>query len=79
MERHTSALALPSAAVRVDGGNAYVFVVGSGDKLQRTAVGLGLQDAGWTEIASGLTGGERVVANAVASLNDGATVRLVTQ
>jgi RND family efflux transporter MFP subunit len=79
LERHAGALALPSAAVRVDGGNAYVFVVGSDDKVKRTEVTLGLQDAGWTEIQSGLNGGERVVANAVTGLNDGAPVRTVTQ
>jgi membrane fusion protein (multidrug efflux system) len=79
LERRTGALSLPTSAVRVDGGNAYVFVVANGDKVQRTAVALGLQDAGWTEIASGLTGSERVVANAVTGLNDGASVRAVTQ
>jgi len=69
---------LPSAAVRTDGGNAYVYVVGSGDSVRRTPVAIGLQDAGWVEIESGLTGGERVVAGTVAGLSDGAAVRAVT-
>jgi RND family efflux transporter MFP subunit len=79
LERHTGALALPSAAVHVDGGNAFVFVIGGEDKVQRIAVTAGLEDAGWTEIDSGLTGSERVVANDVTGLNDGAAVRLIAQ
>jgi RND family efflux transporter MFP subunit len=77
LERRESALALPSAAVRSDGGNAYVYVVGAGDTVQRTPVTLGLQDAGWVEIESGLTGGERVVVGTVPGLNDGIAVRAV--
>lgn len=79
LERREQTLALPSAAVRDDGGNAYVYVVAPGDTARKTPVTLGLQDAGWVEIESGLTGGERVIAGAVAGLNDGSAVRLVTQ
>ena len=77
LERHTGALAIPSAAVRIDGGRAYVYVVGAGDKAERLPVALGLEDAGWTEIETGLTGNERVIASAAAGLNDGAAVRAV--
>ncbi|HZF31606.1 MAG TPA: efflux RND transporter periplasmic adaptor subunit [Gammaproteobacteria bacterium] len=78
LERREGALALPSDAVRTDGGNAYVYVVGADDTVRRTAVSIGLQDAGWVEIAGGLTGNERVVAGAAARLADGAAVRAVT-
>src|SRR5688572_22473560 len=77
LERREQALALPSAAVRTDGGNAYVYVIGAGDTVLRTPVTIGLQDAGWVEIESGLTGTERVVAGTVAGLSDGVTVRAV--
>ena len=77
LERREQALALPSAAVRTDGGNAYVYVIGAGDTVLRTPVAIGLQDAGWVEIESGLTGGERVVAGTVAGLSDGVAVRAV--
>jgi len=79
LERREGALALPTAAVRDDGGNAYVYVVAPNDTAKKTPVTLGLQDAGWVEIETGLVGGERVIAGAVAGLNDGAAVRSVAQ
>lgn len=75
LERRERALALPTGAVRDDGGNAYVYVVAPGDTARKTPVTLGLQDGGWVEIESGLAGGERVIAGAVAGLSDGAAVR----
>ena len=79
LERREGALALPTAAVRDDGGNAYVYVVAPNDTAKKMPVTLGLQDAGWVEIGTGLVGGERVIAGAVAGLNDGAAVRSVAQ
>jgi RND family efflux transporter MFP subunit len=79
LERRERILALPTAAVRDDGGNAYVYVVAPDGTAKKTLVTLGLQDAGWVEIAAGLTGGERVIAAAVTGLSDGAAVRSVTQ
>jgi membrane fusion protein (multidrug efflux system) len=78
LERREQALALPTSAVRDDGGNAYVYVVAPDGTAKRTAVTLGLQDAGFVEIESGLAGGERVIAGAVTGLSDGAAVRPVT-
>jgi hypothetical protein len=40
---------------------------------------IGLTSAGWTEIASGLTGNERVVTSGTAELADGASVRVAAQ
>jgi RND family efflux transporter MFP subunit len=77
LERRERVLALPIAAVRTDGGNAHVYVIGPGDTLLRVPVAMGLQDAGWVEIESGLTGVERIVAGAVAGLSDGVAVRAV--
>jgi len=78
LERRAGALALPSAAIRDDGGNAYVFTVGADDTARRVPISLGLQDSGWIEIESGLAGNERVIAGAVTGLNDGAAVRPIT-
>jgi RND family efflux transporter MFP subunit len=77
LERRAEALALPSAAVRTDGGNSYVYVIAPDDTVRRTAVTIGLQDAGWIEIESGLTGNERVVAGTPAGLSEGVAVRAV--
>lgn len=77
LERRVDALALPDAAVRIEGGNAYVYTVNADGTARRVAITLGLQDSGWAEIESGLSGNERVVAGAVAGLNDGAAVRAV--
>jgi RND family efflux transporter MFP subunit len=77
LERREGALALPSAAVRIDGGNAFVYVIGADDTVRRTAITIGLQDAGWVEIESGLTGNERVVAGTPAGLSEGVAVRVV--
>jgi RND family efflux transporter MFP subunit len=77
LERHEHALALPSAAVRLGDGGAHVFVAVAGDSVHRKNVTLGLVDAQWTEIASGLDENDRVaVAPAGASLTDGAQVRI---
>ncbi len=77
LETHTHALALPSAAVRTGDGGAHVFVAAPGDSVRRKNVTLGLVDAQWTEIASGLDENDRVAIAAVgASLTDGAQVRI---
>jgi membrane fusion protein (multidrug efflux system) len=78
LERRVDALALPNAAVRDDGGNAYVYTVDADGTARRVAVALGLQDSGWVEIESGLAGNERVIVGAVTGLGDGAAVRAVT-
>jgi RND family efflux transporter MFP subunit len=78
LEQRKNVLALPSAAVRFDGGSPFVFVVARGDSAQRTPVEIGVDDAGWTEITSGLSGNERVVTNSV-DLTDGASVRVAAQ
>jgi RND family efflux transporter MFP subunit len=76
LERRTGALALPAAAVRTDASGAFVLTVSSGDVVRRAPVEVGLESGGWVEIASGLTGTERVVVSGPASVADGATVRV---
>jgi membrane fusion protein (multidrug efflux system) len=77
LERHAHALALPSTAIRLDDGAAHVFVVGQGDSARRTNVTVGIVDAQWTEIASGLDETDRIVVPlSGAALTDGAQVRV---
>ncbi len=79
LEAHAHALALPSAAVRMGDGGAHVFVAGPGDIVRRKNVTLGLVDAQWTEIASGVDEHDRVaVAPTGSSLTDGAQVRIAS-
>lgn len=80
LESREGALALPSAAVRMDEGSAYVYVVTQDDLARQVRVELGVNDTDWIEIASGLAGNERVVTGAaVERLADGAPVRVGPQ
>ncbi|HEX6994093.1 MAG TPA: efflux RND transporter periplasmic adaptor subunit [Gammaproteobacteria bacterium] len=79
LESSRNALAIPSTAVRFDGGEPFVFTVGAGDSARRTPIEIGLQSAGWTEVTSGLSGNERVVTGGVDGLTDGATVLIAAQ
>jgi len=80
LESREGALALPSSAVRTDEGRAYVYVADEGDSARRVPVEIGVNDAGWIEITSGLTGNERVVTGpVVGQLADGAPIRVVAQ
>jgi membrane fusion protein (multidrug efflux system) len=77
LERREHALALPSSAVRLGDGGAFVLVVAD-SAVHRKNVMLGVVDGPWTEISGGLDGGERVVADAAtANLADGAPVRVL--
>jgi RND family efflux transporter MFP subunit len=76
LEQREHALALPSTAVRIGDGGAYVLAL-EGDTVRRRNVAIGLVDAQWTEITSGLDEGARVVADgSTSSLTDGAQVRV---
>ena len=61
---------IPAGAVRRDGGGPAVFLL-RGDRVQRRAVGLGLENGGDVEVTSGLGAGDRVVIDAPPELADG--------
>ena len=67
-------LLVPKSAVRTAGDTSVVFVV-RGDRAERRAVKVGLNDGDLTEVVSGLTAGDRVVTDGVATLTDGARVK----
>lgn len=70
---------LPQSAVQVDDRGSYVYVVGSDDRVARRDIRVGVVSNEGIAIASGLTGGERVVLSAGAFLNPGEKVKPVLQ
>ena len=67
---------LPQTAVLSDAGGNYVLLAGAGDKVERRAVTLGGVREDGVVVASGLTGGERVVVLAGPYLRVGEPVRV---
>jgi len=67
---------VPAEAVRPDGNDSIVFVVGDDKKVQRRGVTLGPDLAGQRRVVSGLRAGERVVLAPPPGLADGQAVRL---
>ena len=61
---------IPAGAVRRDGGGPAVFLL-RGDRVERRAVGLGLENGGEVEVTSGVGAGDRVVVDAPPELADG--------
>ncbi|WFE67717.1 efflux RND transporter periplasmic adaptor subunit [Thiomicrospira sp. R3] len=54
-------LSIPASAVIDDNGFAVVYVQETGESFSRRPVRLGVRDAGWVEVLSGVKNGERVV------------------
>ena len=69
------ALSVPERSVVQIADQAYVYVVDTDRTARRTAVQLGLRQAGAVEIVTGLEEGAQVVTEGVVKLRDGATVR----
>ena len=67
---------VPAEAVRPEGNDSVVFVVGDDKKVQRRGVTLGPDLAGQRRVVSGLREGERVVLAPPPGLADGQAVRL---
>jgi RND family efflux transporter MFP subunit len=65
---------VPKAAVQTAGAGSFVFVVRSGDTVERQAVRTGGTDGDRLEVLAGLRGGERVVLTPPPDLKDGAKV-----
>ena len=73
-EQPRARVLVPKGAVRTVDGTSIVFVV-RGDRVERRAVKLGGNDGDLVEVASGLTAGDKVVTEGVATLTDGARVK----
>lgn len=73
----SAALTLPAAAVLLRDGFAYVFRVGSDQKVTRVKVAVGRRAGERVEITGGLDAAARVVASGAGFLADGDLVRVV--
>jgi membrane fusion protein (multidrug efflux system) len=69
-------LSVPELAIVGEGDARFVYVVGAGGKVKRTAVRTGLRSTGRIEILEGLRPGQQVVSEGVVKLADGMKVRL---
>jgi membrane fusion protein (multidrug efflux system) len=74
-----TALAVPELAVLGEGDNQYVFLVGEGNRVHRTAVRTGAHLNGRVEIVSGIRPGQRVVPEGNIKATAGMQVRLPGQ
>ena len=68
------ALTVPSAAVFVEGGQSYVYVIKPDSLVTRTPVSLGTRLADVVEVTEGLVGGQQVVKAGHQKLYEGAKV-----
>jgi membrane fusion protein, multidrug efflux system len=72
-----TSLAVPEAAVQFEGTQASVFLIAKGPKGQiarRTNVATGLDQGGYVEIQSGLKVGDKIIADGLNRVQDGAPV-----
>ena len=76
--RRADALTVPSEAVFVEGGQAFVYAVQPDSVVTRRPVTLGSRQADSVEIGSGLVGGEQVVRAGHQKLYEGARVMPVS-
>jgi RND family efflux transporter MFP subunit len=75
LERHADALAVPLQAIDHQGDATSVLVVGAGQKIERRTVKLGIQNAGYAEVLSGVADGEQVVVSDRSALKPGEIVQ----
>jgi multidrug efflux pump subunit AcrA (membrane-fusion protein) len=75
VEEHPDVLSIPTTAVVRESEKDFCVIVENG-KAVRRAIQTGLADTLRTEVVSGLTGTESVVAANAASLADGQTVEI---
>jgi len=66
---------MPKAAIRSADGKSIVFVL-KGDRVERRAVSVGLENGDQVEVLSGVVPGERVVVDGPATLKDGDKVTI---
>jgi len=74
----TTAPILPESAILSDANGAYVFVVGTTNKVERRAIAIGDVSPAGIAVLTGLSGNERVVLRAGGFLNPGDKILPVT-
>jgi RND family efflux transporter MFP subunit len=75
LERRNNVLSVPLQAISHDTNGNTVFVVTPNNTIAIRTVQIGLQNADWVEVTSGLNEGDSVVVSDHASLKDGAAVQ----
>jgi len=73
LESRREAFVLPAGTVRLNDGAPHVYAV-ENDAIKRLPVTTGTDTGTEIEILSGLTGGEKIVANSIGRLRDGDAV-----
>ncbi len=76
ISRPRQAVAVPEKAILAYADKQYAFVLGSGNKVKRRELTLGVRETGWVEIEKGLEAAERIVVEGLMDLKDGARVRV---
>lgn len=74
-EVHPHAPFVPASALLLSDNKAFVFVL-VGDKVQRRAIELGVDEGSWIEVKDGLREGEEIVTAGADVISDGTTVRV---
>jgi membrane fusion protein (multidrug efflux system) len=72
-----TAVAVPEAAVQFEGNQASVYRIEKGPKgmvARRTDVDTGITEAGFVEIRAGLKTGDKIVADGLNRIQDGAPI-----
>jgi RND family efflux transporter MFP subunit len=79
LEESSDRLVMPAACIRngENGGESYVYLVDSNDKVQHVPVTTGLDDGHQIEIVAGLTGEEQVVMGMLGRLSPNQTVKVL--
>jgi HlyD family secretion protein len=67
---------LPQTAVLSDSKGAYVFVIGTGNRVERRNVQVGGTISAGIIITSGLTGAEQIITTAAGFLREGEKVNI---
>jgi len=75
-ETHPRALLVPREAVVRDLSDAYVFIA-SGDKAEKRAISVGLEEAGNIEALTGLAAGDRVIVAGQGGLKEGQIIKVL--
>jgi len=76
LREDVSALMVPEQAIVPEQSRQYVWVVGSGNAVEKREVRTGRRRPGQVEIVDGLEAGERVVAEGTQKIQPGGTVRI---
>ena len=76
VRRIAKAIAVPNEAIISRDGASLAFVLGDDGKAHKTAVTMGIENGGFTEITKGMTVGQKVIILGQFEINDGQKVHV---